>query len=381
MSVLFDLGLGPVSYLAYALVFLVALSIIVFVHEYGHFKVARLCGVTVETFSVGFGREIYGWTDRFGTRWKIGWIPLGGFVKFAGDANAASMPGETDPARPSGPGDFHTKPVWQRAAVVIAGPLANFLLAILIFGASALLIGVPFNEPRIDRVVEGGAAEQAGLKVGDLVREIDGRRIESFYELAEVVRFRPGERLRFTVERAGQTLNLDVTIGVREEEDAWAGVTRIGVLGVEHNREGDRQIERQSLGQALIYGVDRTWMIIDVTLRYVKKMFLGEESPGQLGGIASMAKATGDAASEGIFPFVWVVGFLSVNIGLINLFPIPMLDGGHLVFYAIEAVRRKPLDARAQEWCFKIGFSLVLALMLVGNGNDLWRFFRPMLGL
>lgn len=380
MSFFFNLDLGLVGILAYALAFLVALTIIVFIHEYGHFQVARWCGVKVETFSVGFGREIFGWTDRHGTRWKIGWIPLGGFVKFEGDANAVSMP--DDPAsRPPSTGDFHQKKVWQRAAVVVAGPMANFLLAIFIFAVSAIAIGVPINEPRIDGVVQGGVAEQAGILPGDYVRTINGSAIESFFELAETVRFRPGEHMVLGIERQGQLHTIDITVGSRVETDPWAGQINVGFLGVEHRNENDMRIERRSFLASLDYGFDRTWMIIDLTLRYIKKLFLGQESPAQLGGVMSMAKAAGDAASQGLLPFVWVVGFLSVSIGLINLFPIPMLDGGHLVFYAIEAIRRRPLDANAQEWCYRIGFSLVLALMLIGNGNDVWRYFKPILGL
>jgi regulator of sigma E protease len=381
MSFFFNLDLGLVGILAYALAFLFALTIIVFIHEYGHFQVARWCGVKVDTFSVGFGREIWGWTDRHGTRWKIGWLPLGGFVKFEGDSNVASMPEDNSPSRSPDTGDFHQKEVWQRAAVVAAGPIANFLLAIAIFALSALAIGVPINDPRIDGIVKGGVAEQAGLLPGDYVRSIDGRTVDSFYELAEIVRFRPGEKIVMGIERNGAPVSLELTVGLREETDPWAGTIRVGFLGVEHSDANDMRIERQSISQSIYYGLERTWMIVDLTLRYVKKLFLGQESPAQLGGVMSMAKAAGDAAAAGLLPFVWVVGFLSVSIGLINLFPIPMLDGGHLVFYAIEAVRRRPLDANAQEWCYRIGFSLVLALMLIGNGNDVWRFFKPILGL
>lgn len=381
MSFFFNLDLGLVGILSYALAFLLALTVIVFIHEYGHFQVARWCGVRVETFSVGFGREILGWTDRYGTRWKVGWIPLGGFVKFEGDANAVSMPDGNAESRPASEGDFHQKKIWQRAAVVAAGPIANFLLAIFIFALSAMLIGVPLNEPRIDGVVKGGVAETAGLLPGDYVRSIDGRPIDTFFDLAETVRFRPGEKVVLGIERQGQPHTIEVTIGTREENDPWAGKMVVGFLGVEHSNENDMRIERQSVVPSIEYGLDRTWMIIHLTLRYIKKLFMGQESPAQLGGVMSMAKAAGDAAAQGLLPFIWVVGFLSVSIGLINLFPIPMLDGGHLVFYAIEAVRRRPLDANAQEWCYRIGFSLVIALMLIGNGNDVWRFFKPILGL
>jgi regulator of sigma E protease len=360
--------------LFYAVPFLFALTIIVFIHELGHFLVARWCGVDVEAFSIGFGKEIFGWNDKQGTRWKVAWIPLGGYVKFRGDANAASLPdaAAVESAK-ADPGNFHGKALWQRAAVVAAGPIANFILAIFIFAAAFMVVGAPVLEPRIDEVVAGSAAEEAGLRKGDLVTSLDGRSISDFSQLQQSVMMRGGEPLVLGIERNGEKLNVTVTPQIKEEPDGFGGTMRIGLLGVRHNPEGGARFERMGPLQALEAGASRTWLIIEATFRYLGKMVTGRESPDQLGGPIAMAKAAGDAASVGWAQFVSIIAFLSVSIGLINLFPIPMLDGGHLVYYAIEAVRGKPLGERAQEWGFRIGFSLVIMLMLVGTMNDLVR--------
>lgn len=374
MDVLNALHLPLSTGLFYALPFLVALTIIVFIHELGHFLVARWCGVSVEAFSIGFGREIFGWYDKYGTRWKVAWIPLGGYVKFRGDANAASLPDADAMARAKDePGNFHGKAVWQRAAVVAAGPIANFILAIFIFTVAFMAIGSPVLEPRIDEVLPGSAAEQAGLRKGDLVTAINGGAITDFSELQQAVMTRGGDEITIEVERGGQKVELTAVPQVKEEPDGFGGKIRIGLLGVRHDPQGAIRFERMGPVQAFDAAVKRTWMIVDSTFRYMGKLVQGRESADQLGGPIAMAKAAGDAASMGLAQFVSVIAFLSVSIGLINLFPIPMLDGGHLVYYAIEAVRGKPLGEGAQEWGFRIGFSLVIMLMLVGTWNDLVR--------
>lgn len=365
----------PVSTgVVYVIPFLVALVVIVFIHELGHFLVARWCKVDVEAFSIGFGKEITGWYDRHGTRWKLCWIPLGGYVKFKGDANAASMPDADATARAKlEPGNFHGKPLWQRAAVVAAGPIANFILAIVIFTAAFMTVGSPVMEPRVDEVLAGSAAEQAGIRKGDLIVSIEGRQIDTFAEIQQSVITRGGEELSVVVDRNGEKLTFAVTPMIKEESDGFGGTLRIGLLGVRHNPEGGVKYERMGPLQAVEAGAQRTWFIVDTTFRYLGKLVTGRESADQLGGPIAMAKAAGDAASVGFFQFVSVIAFLSVSIGLINLFPIPMLDGGHLVYYAIEAVRGKPMGERAQEWGFRIGFSLVIMLMVVGTWNDLVR--------
>ena len=374
MDVLNLLHLPFSTGLFYALPFLVALTIIVFIHELGHFLVARWCGVDVEAFSIGFGKEIFGWHDKHGTRWKVSWIPLGGYVKFRGDANAASMPDAEALQKAKGdPGNFHGKPVWQRAAVVAAGPVANFILAIFIFAAAFMVVGAPVMEPRVDEVLPGSAAEQAGLQKGDLVVSVDGNAIKDFSELQQSVMLRAEEPLVIGIDRNGEKLSFTVTPQLKEEPDGFGGKLRIGLLGVKHNPEGGVRYERMGPSEAVEAGVKRTWMIVESTFRYLGKMLTGREGTDQLGGPIAMAKAAGDAASMGIAQFINVIAFLSVSIGLINLFPIPMLDGGHLVYYAIEAVRGKPLGEHAQEWGFRIGFSLVIMLMLLGTFNDLVR--------
>lgn len=358
----------------YAVPFLVAIIVIVFIHELGHFLVARWCGVSIEAFAIGFGKEITGWYDRHGTRWKLCWIPLGGYVKFKGDANAASMPSADAAAQAkSDPGNFHGKPLWQRAAVVAAGPIANFILAIFIFSAAFMTVGAPVMEPRVDEVLPGSAAAEAGVRPGDLIVAIGGREIVSFSQIQQNVITRGGEELAVVIMRGTERLDLTITPKIREENDGFGGKVRIGLLGVKHNPDGAVKYEPMGPLAALEAGTERTWFIVDSTFRYIGKLFTGRESADQLGGPIAMAKAAGDAASIGFYQFISVIAFLSVSIGLINLFPIPMLDGGHLVYYAVEAVRGKPMGEQAQEWGFRIGFSLVIMLMVVGTWNDLVR--------
>jgi len=365
----------------YVLPFLVALMVIVFIHEYGHYKVARWCGVNIEAFSIGFGKEITGWNDKHGTRWKLCWIPLGGYVKFEGDANAASMPSAVQQEQAArSPGNFHGKPVWQRAAIVVAGPLANFLLAIFIFAAAFAIVGVPISEPRVDEVVSGSAAEKAGIKPGDIFVSIDGNTIENFSELQQSIITRPGEEVIVVINRGGEAITLKIVPDLREEPDNFGGKIRIGLLGVKHNPDVDQKFERYGIVKSVEKGAERTWFIVETTFRYLGKLISGNEKADQLGGPIAMAKAAGDAAAIGIFSFISVIAFLSVSIGLINLFPIPMLDGGHLVFYGIEALRGKPLGPDAQEWGFRIGLSLVVMLMLVGTWNDFGRIFTMVFG-
>jgi regulator of sigma E protease len=366
----------------YLLPFLAALTIIVFIHELGHFLVARWCGVTVEVFSIGFGREIYGWDDRHGTRWKICWLPLGGYVKFEGDANPTSLPQAT----PEGTtirsaGNFHGKPVWKRAAVVAAGPIANFILAILIFASVFMFIGIPMNEPRVENVLPGSAAEKAGIKSGDLFTAVDGQEIKTFSDLQQAIWTRGGEQLTVVIDRSGTLINLRLIPDIKEESDGFGGTIKIGLLGVQRAADsGNSAVQRLSPVAAIAKGADETWRIISITFKYLGKLVSGNESSKQIGGAISIAKGAGDAASSGVMRFATYVAFLSVSVGLINLFPIPMLDGGHLVYYAIETVLGKPLGQEAQEWGFRVGLSLVVMLMAFGFWNDLTRIFAMMVG-
>lgn len=357
------------GYGTYIAALLVALTLIVFIHEYGHFKIGRLCGMKIDTFSIGFGREIWGKTDRYGTRWKIGWLPVGGYVRFAGDLNAASQPDVNIQPKPD---EFHGKPIWQRALVVLAGPVANFILAFFLFAAFFLMSGQTLGT-RIGEIIPGSAAEQGGLKPNDVVIKINGREVKAFDGIVEIVRESAGKSLIFDVDRSGEKLALTLVPVTEILDGGFYGKHPIGRIGAAPSRDPSNLMD-VTLGRSAQMSADEISRIVTQTVKYVGRLVTGNDSLAQLGGVGTMAKLSGDAASSGgFFPYVYIVALLSVSIGLINLFPIPMLDGGHLVFYAIEAIRRKPLGPQAQEWSFRIGFAVVIFIMLVGNMNDLMR--------
>jgi regulator of sigma E protease len=355
--------------------FLFVLTIVVFVHELGHFLVARWCGVKVQAFSIGFGREIWGFYDRYGTRWRLAWIPLGGYVKFIDDENGASVPSQDALARLSPQereGAFQSKPLGQRAAVVAAGPIANFLLSIALFAIIFTTVGISVTAPRVDELVPDGIAEKAGFKAGDLIVSIDGTPIESFNEMQRVVGANADHELAFEVQRGGALLTIKATPGRREITDRFGNTMRIGVIGVKRTTQPqDWEYKRYGPLDALWLGVKETHFIVAKTLGYVRDVALGREAADQLGGPIRIAEVSGQVASAGFVPLLNLTAILSVSIGLINLFPIPLLDGGHLLFYALEAVRRRPLSARAQDIGFRIGLTLVLMLMMYATFNDL----------
>jgi regulator of sigma E protease len=368
-------GSGYGLVVEYLLPFVFVLALVVFVHEMGHFLVGRWCGVGVKAFSIGFGPEVFGWNDKHGTRWKLSLVPLGGYVKFAGDANAASAPdtGEfehmTDAERAE---SFHHQPVGKRAAIVAAGPIFNFIFAIAIFAGIAYFNGKTVLEPRIGAVVEGSAAEQAGLQPGDLIISINGREIVGFSDLQRLVSSSSGDNLSVVVERDG-SLQTFIATPVRTETDTPFGRQRVGLLGVQAlNDEGAlRQIEFgviESLGQ----GVSETYFVLERTVDFIGKLVTGREYADQLSGPIRIAKISGDVATFGGFlGLLSLTALLSVSIGFINLVPVPMLDGGHLMYYAIEAVRGRPLSDQAQEIGFRIGLALVVMLMLFVTWNDI----------
>jgi regulator of sigma E protease len=361
------------AYQAVAILFV--FSLVVFVHELGHFLVARWCGVKVLVFSIGFGPEIVGFNDRYGTRWKISAIPLGGYVKFLGDENAASVPDTaavaamTEAERRD---SFFFKPVGSRAAIVAAGPIANFVLAIAIFAGVFMIYGKQLMSARIDEVLPDSAAAAAGFKPGDVVVSINGREIESFAEMQRIVSGSAGLPLDFVVARGGARVDLHAVPVIREEKDILGGKRRIAILGVRQNTEaGDIRTERVGPLAALQLGVGETWMVIERTLAYVGGVASGRESADQLSGPVGIVRVTGKVATLGFVPLIHLAALISVSIGLLNLFPIPLLDGGHLLFYAIEAVRGRPLSERAQEIGFRIGLAIVLMLMVFATYNDL----------
>ena len=355
--------------------FLFVLTLVVFFHELGHFIVARWCGVRVLVFSIGFGPELLGFNDRRGTRWKICAIPLGGYVKFFGDDNAASVPDQAALASMSEEERRHSfvhQPVGRRAAIVVAGPLANFLLAIAIFAGLFMLFGKPSTSARVDAVQPGSAAEAAGFQPGDLVVSINGREIDSFSDMQQIVSTSAGETLVFEVQRAGKLITLKATPTLKEVKDRFGNVHRQGILGITRSPSPD-DTHFQPVGplKALELGVQRTWFVVERTLSYIGGVVSGREAADQLGGPIRIAQVSGQVASEGFPSLLSLAAVLSVSIGLLNLFPVPLLDGGHLLFYAIEALRGKPLSERAQEVGFRIGLAIVVMLMIFATYNDI----------
>ncbi|MBL8806571.1 MAG: RIP metalloprotease RseP [Rhodospirillales bacterium] len=358
------------SLLHYVVPFILVLSVLVFVHELGHFWVARRCGVKVEVFSIGFGREIFGWTDRAGTRWKVSWLPLGGYVKMFGDADAASTPGpEVASMSPEERAkSFFHKPLPQRAAVVAAGPAANFLLAILLLAGMFAFVGQPFTPPQVGAVLPGSAAERAGIEAGDIIASIDGAQIERFEDIQRIVQLNLDRRMKMTVLRAGASVDLDVTPNVVEEKDRAGNVVRIARLGI---RGQGMAFKKHNPAEAVWRAVEETWNQSAGTLKALGQMIAGSRGTEELGGPIRIAKMSGEVAQGGMGSILLFMAVLSINLGLINLFPIPMLDGGHLLLYAAEAVRGRPLPPKAVEYGFRIGFALVISLMVFATWNDL----------
>ncbi|MFG1419156.1 RIP metalloprotease RseP [Xanthobacter sp. V0B-10] len=366
-------GFGS-SLLGYVIPFLFVLTLVVFFHELGHFWVARRAGVRILTFSLGFGPEVAGFNDRHGTRWRLSAIPLGGYVKFYGDEDAASVPDQQALARMTQAErkeSFFFQPVRWRAAIVAAGPIANFILAIVIFSFVFMVFGRPVSAPRVDQVSPGSAAEVAGFKPGDLVLEIDGDKVESFADMQRIVGIHAGQTLTFRVERGGAEVSLKATPELKEVKDGFGNVHRTGLLGISRSlAEGDVTIHRYGPVEAVGMGVQETWFVVARTFDYLGGLIAGRESADQLGGPIRIAQVSGQVATFGIGALLSLAAVLSVSIGLLNLFPIPMLDGGHLLFYAFEAMRGRPLSARTQDIGFRIGLALVLMLMIFATWND-----------
>ncbi|MBM3528682.1 MAG: RIP metalloprotease RseP [Alphaproteobacteria bacterium] len=374
-SILDSLSAFGGGFAGYVIPFLFVLTIVVFFHELGHFLVARWCGVRVLVFSVGFGPELLGFTDRKGTRWKISAIPLGGYVKFFGDENAASVPDgaivsslSSSEQRES----FHHQPVGRRSAIVAAGPIANFILAIVIFAAIFTLYGKQTTAARIDQVQAGSPAAAAGLQPGDIVLAIDGRKIESFSEMQRIVSGASGRTLEFRVDRGGAPMTVMATPSLRQGKDGFGNSYCHAVLGVSRSMAaGDVKTMSIDPLSAVWLGTLETWFVIERTFSYLSGVIVGKECADQLGGPIRIAQISGQVATISMAALFNLTAMLSVSIGLLNLFPVPLLDGGHLLFYGIEAARGRPLSERAQEIGFRIGLALVLMLMIFATFNDI----------
>lgn len=360
----------------YIVPFLFVLTIVVFFHELGHFLVGRWCGVKIDVFSLGFGRELAGFNDRHGTRWRLAMIPLGGYVKFHGDANAASAQSnavlDQMPAAERAV-TFAAQPVWKRAAIVVAGPIANFILAIAIFSTSFYVSGREILTPRIEKVIPDSAAARAGFQPGDLVIAIDGLAIKSFGDMQKVVSSSSDHPLTFEVERGSTTVTLTGTPDRRDVKGPF-GTSRIGVLGISaSNKAEDWQTEHFTAREAVAAASGETWFVIDSTVRYIGGLAVGRETPSQISGPIRIAEVSGEVAKVGFGALINLAAFLSISIGFVNLLPIPLLDGGHLMYFLVEATRGRPMSERAQEIGFRFGLAIVSMLMIFATFNDVLR--------
>ena len=363
--------------------FLPVLAAVIIFHELGHFLVARYFGVTIETFSIGFGPEIWNRYDRYGTKWRIAWIPLGGYVKFKGDENAASMPSEESFAELSDEeksGNFHAKPLHQRAAVVAAGPLANFLLAIIIFTFWFIFVGKEIVEPRVAKVLPDSAAAEAGFQPGDLVTQINGSKIRSFDDIRDIVMLGDGNKLTVNVKRGDKTIELEIAPRLIEIKDPNGSKMKIRQLGISSNELSRRDVTylRFNPADAFVESLNETYRWLRYPVIVIRKLFASEISPEQIGGPVGIARFSYQIASADAVKLIFWTAVISIQIGFMNLLPVPVLDGGHLLFYGAEAIRGRRLSERAMEISFRIGFTLVIMLMLYATRNDLVHLFRKL---
>jgi regulator of sigma E protease len=354
----------------YPIAFLAVLGPLVFVHEYGHYIVGRWCGVKADTFSIGFGRKVLGWTDKRGTEWKIGWLPLGGYVQFAGDRDAVSQPDAEWQQLPAEQKShtFPAQPVWKRALIVVAGPVTNFLFAIAIFAALFMTYGAPETPAVVGAVEPNSAAQQAGLRVGDRIVRIDSRPIEMFEDIQGAVAFNLGRPANLEIARGDERIDVVLNPRLVSKTDPFGNKAELAIIGI---RSGAPVYSTVGPLAAVRAGAEQTWALVRLTGNILGQFLTGQRSVKEMGGPIKIAKQSGEVATLGIVALISFVAFISINLGFINLLPLPMLDGGHLVFYAYEAVRRRPAPPQAQEWAFRFGFAAIVTLMLVVTFNDL----------
>ena len=362
--------------LSFIIPFMVLILVVVFIHEYGHYYFARRYGLGVTDFSIGFGKELFGWNDKSGTRWKICWIPLGGYVKFFGDRNVFSQADQEELLKKYNKEDqgklFVTKPLYQRALIVAGGPVANFILAIFIFLFIYMFVGKDFTPAIIDEVQKDSPAEIAGMKKNDIIVEIDNIKVESILDVSKLIAMSTSEFIDFKVSRYEKEILLKVKPNLVESEDNLGNKINkrmIGIMLSPYNNE----IKHIKLGpvKALVHSLNEVYFVTTSSLKYLGSMLTGAGDSSQLGGPIRIAKISGQVAEFGIIPFISMMAYISISLGLINLFPIPLLDGGHLMFYAFEKILGRPLSQKTQEGFFRIGMFLLLSLMFFATFNDL----------
>ena len=356
--------------------FLILITVVVFIHEYGHYYFAKKYGVGVTDFSIGFGREIFGWNDKSGTRWKICWIPLGGYVKFFGDRNVFSQSEQQELVNQYDEKDrkklFILKPLYQRAIIVAAGPLANFILAILIFTIINLFVGKDFTPAIIDEVQKDSPAFVSGFKKNDKILFIDDKKVESILEVSTLINISTSEQIEFIILRDNQELSIFVKPNLVDGKDAFGNSVKKRMIGIKLSIKGN-QFDKKTFGpsKAIYYSLKEVWFVTSTSLKYIGKIIIGLGDSSQLGGPIKIAKITGQVAEHGLVPFLNIMAYISISLGLINLFPIPMLDGGHLMFYFFEKILGRPLSQKTQEGFFRIGLFLLFSLMFFVTYNDL----------
>lgn len=354
----------------YAIPFVIVISVVVFVHEFGHYWVARRCGVRVLSFSIGFGRSLFGWTDKHGTRWQVAWLPMGGYVKMFGDADPASTP---DAAVKTMSDDekkvaFFHQSVEKRFAIVAAGPAFNYLFAILVLAVLFVFQGQPFSPPLISAVQDHSVAAQAGLQPGDKIISIDGDAIASFEDIKRIVALNEGTPIHITIDRAGVDSTVALTPEIADQTDRFGGHHRMGKIGIVSDKI---EYKKWPPLQAVQHAGIETWNLTTGTLRAIGQMIMGTRASDEIGGPLRIAQMSGQVAQSGGWALIWFMAVISINLGLVNLFPVPLLDGGHLLFYAAEKIRGRPLHEKIQEYGFRLGFALVLSLMMFATWNDL----------
>jgi len=360
----------------YIIPFLILITVVVFIHEYGHYYFAKKYGVGVTDFSIGFGREIFGWNDKSGTRWKICWIPLGGYVKFFGDRNVFSESEQQEVINKYNDEDrkklFILKPLYQRAIIVAAGPLANFVLAILIFIMINMYAGKDMTPAVISEVQEDSPAYIAGMKENDKIISIDGKKVESILQVSTFINVSTSETIEFLLIRNDQEISALVKPNLVDGKDALGNSVKKRMIGIRLSPLNDN-FQKQPLGpsKAIYYSIKEVWFVTVTSLKYLGKMLTGSGDSSQLGGPIKIAQITGQVAEHGFIPFLSIMAYISISLGMINLFPIPMLDGGHLMFYLFEKILGRPLSQKTQEGFFRIGLFLLFSLMFFVTFNDL----------
>ncbi len=362
--------------LSYILPFIILILIVVFIHEYGHYYFAKKFGVGVTDFSIGFGKEIFGWNDKSGTRWKICWIPLGGYVKFFGDRNVYSQADHKEILEKYSEEDqkklFTLKPLYQRSLIVFGGPLANFLLALVIFFSIYTFVGKDFTPAVINEVQKDSPAMAGGLKQNDVILEIDGNKVESIMDVSKFITMSTDEIIDFKVKRSYDELILKVKPNIVTGEDNLGNKLNKRIVGIKLGAYNN-EINHVKLGpaQAIYHAAHEVYFVGISSLKYIGAMIFGKADTSQLGGPIRIAKISGQVAEFGVLAFISMMAYISISLGLVNLFPIPMLDGGHLMFYAFEKVLGRPLSQKTQEGFFRIGIFLLISLMFFTTFNDL----------